>query len=210
MPNIIKLFNQNKQWAHDIKAQNPNFFKDLSKQQDPEFLWIGCSDSRVPANQIINLAPGEVFVHRNIANVVVHTDFNCLSVIQYAVEILKVKHIIVCGHYGCGGIEAALHNSINGYKTKEVSLINNWLSHIEDVKRFHQEKFENLSKNQQANLLCELNVIEQVKNVCNTSIVNKAWNTGSELSVHGWIYDLKNGLINELTKRIVSNKTEDK
>jgi len=209
MPNIIKLFEQNKQWARSIKAQNPDFFKNLSKQQGPEYLWIGCSDSRVPANQIINLAPGEVFVHRNIANVVVHTDFNCLSVVQYAVEILKVKHIIVCGHYGCGGIKAALENNINKHKTREVSLINNWLSHIEDVKRFHHEKFEGLTRLKQTNLLCELNVIEQVKNICNTSIVNRAWNNGSELSVHGWIYDIKNGLLKELKKRISSNKDID-
>jgi carbonic anhydrase len=205
MPNIIKLFDQNKDWARNIKAQNPDFFKNLSKQQGPEYLWIGCSDSRVPANQIINLAPGEVFVHRNIANVVVHTDFNCLSVIQYAVEILKVKHIIVCGHYGCGGIQAALENNANKHTTGEMSLINNWLSHIEDVKRFHDDKFDDLSEKQQTDLLCELNVIEQVKNVCNTSIVNRAWNNGSELSVHGWIYDISNGLLKELKNRVSSN-----
>lgn len=206
MANIKKLFEENKKWAENIKAQDPDFFKRLSKQQGPEYLWIGCSDSRVPANQIINLAPGEVFVHRNIANVVVHTDLNCLSVIQFAVEVLKVKHIIVCGHYGCGGVKAALHNSEHGHESREVSLIDNWLAHIEDVKRLHKGKFEGLNQKQQLKLLCELNVIEQVKNVCKTSIVSKAWNNGSKLSVHGWIYDINNGLIRDLKKKVSSNK----
>ncbi len=205
MANLKTLFEDNKKWADDIKSKDPNFFKNLSKQQAPEYLWIGCSDSRVPANQIINLAPGEVFVHRNIANVVVHTDLNCLSVIQFAVEVLKVKHIIVCGHYGCGGVQAALHNSEHGHKTREVCLIDNWLAHIEDVKRFHHEKFDGLNQEQQQRLLCELNVVEQVKNVCNTSIVNKAWNNGSKLSVHGWIYDISNGLLIDLKKNVSSN-----
>ena len=206
MANIKKLFENNKKWAQSLKDKDPNFFNNLSEQQAPKYLWIGCSDSRVPANQIINLAPGEVFVHRNIANVVVHSDLNCLSVIQFAVEILKVKHIIVCGHYGCGGIQTALHNSRHGHAAKEVCLIDNWLAHIEDVKRFHNEKFVGLSQKQQFNLLCELNVIEQVKNVCSTSIVNKAWNSGSKLSVHGWIYDINNGLLRDLKKKVSSNK----
>lgn len=205
MGNLKDLFDNNKKWAAAIKADDPDFFTKLGKQQGPEYLWIGCSDSRVPANQIVNLAPGEVFVHRNIANVVVHTDLNCLSVIQFAVEILKVKHIIVCGHYGCGGIEAAIHRSEHGHKTKEVCLIDNWLGHIEDVKRFHKEKFKDLDSEQEFKLLCELNVMEQVKNVCSTSIVNKAWNDGADLTVHGWIYDINNGLLKDLNKGIKSN-----
>jgi carbonic anhydrase len=198
MSSLKNLFENNKQWAEGIKSEDPQFFKNLSKQQGPEYLWIGCSDSRVPANQIVNLAPGEVFVHRNIANVVVHTDLNCLSVIQFAVDILKVKHIIVCGHYGCGGIMAAMEKTKHGHKTKKVCLIDNWLGHIEDVARFHKEELKDLSKKKKYDRLCELNVIEQVKNVSNTSIVNKAWNDGAELSIHGWIYDINNGILKDL------------
>lgn len=205
MKTLKNLFENNAQWANDIKQQDPDFFKNLSQQQSPEYLWIGCSDSRVPANQIINLAPGEVFVHRNIANVVVHTDLNCLSVIQFAVEVLKVKHIIVCGHYGCGGVKAALHKSEHGHEAKEVSLIDNWLGHIEDVKRFHQDRFAGLNQEQKFKLLCELNVLEQVKNVCNTSIVKKAWNNGAELAIHGWIYDISDGLLKDLKKDVCCN-----
>jgi len=178
-------------WAESIKKKDPEFFTRLSKQQAPEYLWIGCSDSRVPANQITNLQPGEVFVHRNIANVVVHTDLNCLSVLQFAVEILKVKHIIVCGHYGCGGIKAALENQEHG-------LIDNWLRHIKDVIRFNASKFDGLKHDKQLDLLCELNVKEQVKNICNTTIVKNAWKQGKELSVHGWIYSIENGVLNDL------------
>ena len=185
------LFDNNYKWANKIKQQNPDFFRQLSTQQSPEYLWIGCSDSRVPANQIIDLQPGEVFVHRNIANVVVHTDLNCLSVIQYAVDILQVKHIIVCGHYGCGGIQAALENQEHG-------LIDNWLRHIKDVIRFQEHRFNGLTHQQQLDLLCELNVIEQVKNISNTTIVQNAWKKGKPLTLHGWIYRIENGILKDL------------
>lgn len=189
---LDRLLKNNREWAEDIKRQDPEFFEKLSRQQSPEYLWIGCSDSRVPANQIIGLMPGEIFVHRNIANVVVHTDFNCLSVIQFAVEVLKVKHIIVCGHYGCGGVQAALEN-------KEHGLIDNWLRHIKDVYRYHQQQFESLENpKDKLNLLCELNVIEQVNNVCNTTTVRTAWANGQPLSVHGWIYSIANGVLKDL------------
>lgn len=186
------LFKRNRQWADTIKKEDPGFFKRLSEQQSPEILWIGCSDSRVPANQLLCLAPGEVFVHRNIANVVVHTDLNCLSVIQYAVDVLKVKHIIVCGHYGCGGVQSALENAEHG-------LIDNWLRHIKDVYRFHRRKLERCSTPKaKVDLLCELNVIEQVANVCHTTIAQKAWREGQELTVHGWIYSIENGILKDL------------
>jgi carbonic anhydrase len=188
---LTHLFENNRAWASSIKEKDPDFFLRLSKQQSPEYLWIGCSDSRVPANQITNLQPGEVFVHRNIANVVVHTDLNCLSVIQFAVEVLQVKHIIVCGHYGCGGIKAALENHQHG-------LIDNWLRHIKDVIRFNESKFDGLSHSDKLNLLCELNVKEQVKNICNTTIVKNRWKQGKELSVHGWIYSIENGILKDL------------
>ena len=191
MKTLNHLFENNLAWATSIKERDPDFFSRLSKQQSPEYLWIGCSDSRVPANQITNLQPGEVFVHRNIANVVVHTDLNCLSVIQFAVDVLKVKHIIVCGHYGCGGIQAALENQENG-------LVDNWLRHVKDVIRFNKSKFEGLTHKDKLNLLCELNVKEQVKNICNTTIIQKAWKQGNELSVHGWIYSIENGILKDL------------
>lgn len=197
---ILKhLFDRNLAWATAIKEKDPEFFSLLSKQQAPEYLWIGCSDSRVPANQIVNLPPGEVFVHRNIANIVVHTDLNCLSVIQFAVEVLKVKHIIVCGHYGCGGIRAAMEDQKHG-------LIDNWLRHIKDVSRFNAEKLKGLKHDKKFDLLCELNVIEQVKNVCNTTIVQNAWKEGVELSVHGWIYNIENGVLRDLDTCITSSK----
>ncbi len=197
MSTLKHLFDANLKWANSIKAKNPDYFSDLSHQQSPEYLWIGCSDSRVPANQIINLPPGEVFVHRNIANVVVHTDLNCLSVIQYAVDILKVKHIIVCGHYGCGGIKAALENQQHG-------LIDNWLRHIKDVKRFNVDRFEGLDHQQQLNLLCELNVEEQVNNISNTSIIQDSWKKGRDLTIHGWIYDINNGILKDLVAEVSS------
>lgn len=193
------LLNNNLEWAKKVELENPEFFSQLSEQQAPEYLWIGCSDSRVPANEIINLPPGEVFVHRNIANVVVHTDLNCLSVIQYAVEILKIKHIIVCGHYGCGGVQAAL-----GYG--EHGLIDNWLRHIKDVIRLNLNEFQAMDADNQLDLLCELNVKEQVINVCHTSIVQKAWANGSDLSVHGWIYNIKNGVIDNLYSDVTSSE----
>ncbi len=191
MESLKHLIEGNEQWAESIKAQDPNFFEGLSGQQAPDYLWIGCADSRVPANEIVNLPPGEVFVHRNIANVVVHSDLNCLSVIQYAVEVLKVSHIIVCGHYGCGGVKAALGDQTNG-------LIDNWLGHIKDVSRFNEAKLAGLSEEKKFDALCELNVKEQVRNVCNTTVVQGAWRNGANLTVHGWIYSLKNGLINDL------------
>ena len=199
MKTLEHLLENNLEWAESIKKEDPQFFTRLSKQQAPEYLWIGCSDSRVPANQITSLQPGEVFVHRNIANVVVHTDLNCLSVIQFAVEILKVKHIIVCGHYGCGGIKAALENHEHG-------LIDNWLRHIKDVIRFNAPKFNGLNHDRQLDLLCELNVKEQVKNVCSTTIVKNAWKEGKELSVHGWVYSIENGILKDLDTGFTSEK----
>ncbi len=191
MSTLKYLFDRNLAWATAITERDPGFFRELSKQQAPDYLWIGCSDSRVPANQIVNLPPGEVFVHRNIANLVVHTDLNCLSVIQFAVDVLQVKHIIVCGHYGCGGVKAALEHQEHG-------LIDNWLRHVKDVIRFNAGAFKDLDHEQQLDLLCELNVREQVTNVCNTTIVQNAWKQGRELSVHGWIYNIQNGILKEL------------
>ncbi len=191
MNKLQHLFDSNQAWAKDVKEKNPDFFSQLSRQQAPEYLWIGCSDSRVPANQIVRLPPGEVFVHRNIANVVVHTDLNCLSVIQYAVDVLKVKHIVVCGHYGCGGIKASLEINDHG-------LIDNWLRHVKDVSRFHADKLDSLPPDEKMDALCELNIIEQVRNVCNTTIVKKAWKAGAELSIHGWIYSVENGILKDL------------
>ncbi len=186
------LFEKNKKWAEKVKKAEPDFFSKLSKQQNPEYLWIGCSDSRVPANEIVDMLPGEIFVHRNIANLVIHTDLNCLSVIQYAVDVLKVKHIIVCGHYGCGGIKAAMEN-------KEHGLIDNWLRNISDIYRYHQEKIDSLKdEKEKNNLLCELNVIEQVANICHTTIVQSAWRSGQELAVHGWIYSIEDGILKDL------------
>ena len=192
MENLEHLFKNNKEWAESITKEDPDFFTNLSKLQSPEYLWIGCSDSRVPSNQLLNLAPGEVFVHRNIANMVIHSDLNCLSVIQYAVEVLKVKHIIVCGHYGCGGIKASMENSDHG-------LIDNWLGHIKDVHRLHADELKKISDaTDKLHRLCELNVIEQVSNICNTTIVKNAWKNGANLSVHGWIYNIENGILKDI------------
>jgi carbonic anhydrase len=186
------LFENNRNWAQGILQKDPGFFKVLSNQQKPEYLWIGCSDSRVPANQIIGLQPGEVFVHRNIANMVIHTDMNCLSVIQYAVDFLKVKHIIVCGHYGCGGVEGAMDCRPQG-------LVDNWLRHIRDIYQKYESTLDRITDRKcRSNKLCELNVIEQVSNVCHTTIVQEAWRRGQELTVHGWIYGLENGLMRDL------------
>jgi carbonic anhydrase len=192
MRNLGTLIENNQKWAARIKARDPDFFQKLLVQQSPAYLWIGCSDSRVPANEIVGLLPGELFVHRNVANVVVHTDLNCLSVIQYAVEVLKVKHIIVCGHYGCGGVRAALNN-------RKLGLIDNWLRHVQDVMQKHRVLLDGLT-NETARLekLCELNVIEQVTNVSQTTIVQQAWERGQELAVHGWVYGLHNGLLQDL------------
>ena len=185
------MFDRNLAWATAIKEKDPGYVSALAAHHSPEYLWIGCSDSRVPANQIIDLPPGQVFVHRNIANVVVHTDLNCLSVIHFAVEVLRVKHIIVCGHYGCGGVIAAMEDRDHG-------LIDNWLRHIRDVSRFNSDKLEGLNEQEKLNALCELNVKEQVTNVCNTPIVQKAWNEGQSLHIHGWIYNIQNGLLKDL------------
>ncbi|MBI5730233.1 MAG: carbonate dehydratase [Ignavibacteriales bacterium] len=200
MRTLKKLIENNRNWATGIKSVDPNFFQNLSQQQSPEYLWIGCSDSRVPANQIVGLQSGELFVHRNVANIVVHTDLNCLSVIQYAVEVLKVKHIIVCGHYGCGGVQAA-------FKNLKLGLIDNWLRHTQDVMQKHDGLLSKIiNTDLRLNRLCELNVIEQVVNVSETTIVQQAWESGQELSVHGWIYGLHNGLINDLNVCITNNE----
>jgi len=199
METLEHLFKNNKNWARATLDQDPLFFQRLSNQQKPEILWIGCSDSRVPANEIIDLAPGEVFVHRNIANVVVHSDLNCLSVIQYAVEVLKIKHIIVCGHYGCGGIEAALEDKNHG-------LIDNWLGHIKDVARLNHNELSKLKGKEKLHRLCELNVIEQVNNVSGSSIVKAAWENGAELYIHGWIYNIENGVLHDVMQSPKSSK----
>ena len=190
---ILKhLFENNKAWAGKITSDEPDFFDKLSHQQSPEYLWIGCSDSRVPANEIVGLLPGELFVHRNVANIIVHTDFNCLSVVEYAVEVLHVKNIIVCGHYGCGGVLASLHDN-------QLSISDNWLRHVREIAQKYESDLNKLNDGaDRLDRLCELNVIEQVYNVCNTTIVQKAWNRKQPLAVHGWIYGLKNGLLKDL------------
>lgn len=201
MRTLKHLFDKNRAWAAETLKSDPKFFERLQDQQAPRYLWIGCSDSRVPANEIAGLVPGEMFVHRNVANVVVHTDLNCLSVVQYAVEVLKVEHIIVCGHYGCGGVKAALLDQKYG-------LIDNWLRHVQDVRRKHQSLIDRLpSEADRHSCLCELNVIEQVVNVSQTTIVREAWSRGQELSVHGWTYALSDGLLRDL-RMCVSADTE--
>ena len=191
MSDLAHLLANNREWSEAIRAKEPDFFKQLEGVQKPEYLWICCSDSRVPANQITGLLPGEVFVHRNVANVVVHTDLNCLSVIQFAVEVLKVRHVLVVGHYGCGGVLAALSN-------RRLGLIDNWLRHIQDVRNKHAQLLERFPEEERHDRLCELNVIEQVSNVCATTIVQEAWEKGQDLTVHGWVYRLSNGLIRDL------------
>jgi carbonic anhydrase len=186
-----RLLENNRAWVQQRLKEDPHYFTRLSKQQAPRFLWIGCSDSRVPANQITGLEPGEVFVHRNIANVVVHTDLNCLSVVQFAVEVIKVEHIIVCGHYGCSGVHAALNGT-------RVGLADNWLRHVQDVAEQHEPYLGQLARPVQHDRLCELNVMTQVQNLCRTSVVQDAWLRGQELTVHGWIYGLNDGLITDL------------
>ena len=191
MPEIQKLLENNLRRADETMVRDPQFFDTLSKQQTPMYLWIGCSDSRVPANQIVDLLPGDIFVHRNVANLVVHTDFNCLSVLQYAVDVLKVKHIIVCGHYGCGGVDAALTDESFG-------LIDNWLAHIKDIAALHGTELSALSGEAKAARLCELNVKAQAQNVARTSIVKEAHLRGQPLKIHSWIYSLRNGKIKNL------------
>ncbi len=192
MRTLKQLFENNHAWSGQIRHQAPEFFLKLARQQSPSYLWIGCSDSRVPANEIVGLLPGELFVHRNIANLVVHTDLNCLSVMQFAVDLLKVKHIIVCGHYGCSGVRAAL-------RRERLGLSDNWLRHVQDVRQKHEQHLAGIrSDAEAADRLCELNVIEQVLNVCYTTIARDAWDRGQELAVHGWIYGLRDGLLRDL------------
>jgi carbonic anhydrase len=200
---LEQLFAANREWVRTIKSSDPDFFDRLAAQQSPEYLWIGCSDSRVPANQLVNLPPGELFVHRNVANVVVHTDFNCLTVLQYAVEVLKVKHVIVVGHYGCGGVRAAYENADNG-------MIDNWLRNIKDVQfRYSAELAAIPDVDQRLDRLCELNVITQVSNVCHTTICQHAWRRGQELAVHGWVYSLRDGLLKDLQCSVDSARQID-
>jgi carbonic anhydrase len=192
MKTLKRIFENNRAWAEEIRAREPEFFRALARQQSPEYLWIGCSDSRVPATQLAGLSPGEMFVHRNVANLVVHTDLNCLSVMQYAVDVLRVRHVIVCGHYGCGGVQAALEGASFG-------LIDNWLRHVQDVAAKHAAALEQAGEaSARLKLLCELNVVEQVWNVCRTTVVQSAWERGQELSVHGWVYGLDDGLLRDL------------
>jgi len=192
MNSLQRLLDNNRTWSERIRQQDPDFFPKLAAQQGPEYLWIGCSDSRVPANQIVGLLPGEVFVHRNVANVVVHADLNCLSVLQFAVDVLKIRHVIVCGHYGCGGVRAA-------YQDERMGLVDNWLRHVQDVAQKHRVALDKAgSINDQVNRLCELNVLEQVANVCQTTVIQDAWDRGQDVTVHGWIYDLADGLIRDL------------
>ncbi len=199
MRTLNHLFEKNKAWAERIRRQEPDFFLELSRQQSPSYLWIGCADSRVPANEIVDLSPGELFVHRNVANLVVHTDLNCLSVMQFAVDLLKVRHIIVCGHYGCSGVLAALRRD-------RLGLSDNWLRHVQDVRQKHQESLAKVGGDgpAAAQRLCELNVIEQVANVCQTTIALDAWERGQELTVHGWIYGLQDGLLRDLNVTVGS------
>ena len=192
MKSLAQLFENNRAWARAIVERLPDFFTSLSAQQSPKYLWIGCADSRVPANEIVGLMPGELFVHRNVANVVVHTDLNCLSVLQYAVDVLSVEHVIVCGHYGCGGVRAA-------YMKSSLGLIDNWLRHVEDVRDRHQSRLAGIeSDDGRIDRLCELNVVDQVRHVCQTTIVRDAWLRQQRLTVHGWIYDVHDGLLRDL------------
>lgn len=198
MEQLEHLFHNNRSWAEAIKAEDPEFFEKLAKQQSPQYLWIGCADSRVPANEIVGLLPGELFVHRNIANCVVHTDLNCLSVIHYAIEVLNIKHIIVCGHYGCGGVQAALHS-------QQYGLADHWVRNIRDVYYNNRKKLDGISDlNERVDRLCEINVKQQVANVCHIPVVQNAWANGQPLAIHGWIYSIKDGLLRDITSVIDS------
>ncbi len=190
-----KLLLENKAWSQDMIARQPNYFNELAKEQRPEFLWIGCADSRVPAETVVNAQPGEIFVHRNIANQVITTDFNCLSVLQYAISVLKVKHVIVCGHYGCGGVMAAMQP-----QSADLLIANKWLMHIKDIYRLHQDELESIDQTKKVNRLIELNIIEQVYRLAHTSIIQSAWKHGHKPTIHGWVYGLNDGLIDELIK----------
>lgn len=196
--NLEHLLVKNRQWAQRIKDDDPSFFQQLSSQQKPRYLWIGCADSRVPCTQLVDLLPGDMFVHRNVANLVIHTDFNCLSVMQYAIDVLQVEHIIVCGHYRCGGIQAALQN-------QQFGLIDNWLRHVHDIiTKYHTYLDKFATEQERLDQLCELNVIEQVFNVCENTLVRHAWNRGQKLSVHGWIYGVEDGLLRDLSLNVSS------
>lgn len=200
---LEQLFRNNRNWAASMVAQDQQFFAKLAAQQSPEYLWIGCSDSRVPANEIVDLLPGELFVHRNIANVVAHSDLNCLSVLQFAIDVLQVKHVIVCGHYGCSGVHAAMTG-------RRVGLADNWLRHVQDVHQKHGRYLgDTLPSKAQHDRLCELNVIEQVANVCRTTIVQDAWERGQDVTVHGWVYGLKDGLLSDLDVTIDNEQMVD-
>jgi carbonic anhydrase len=188
---LQELLNSNRLWAKQVEARQPGFFTSLLQQQAPQYLWIGCADSRVPANALVDLAPGELFVHRNVANVVVHSDLNCLSVIQFAMDVLQVKHIIVVGHSNCGGVAAALAD-------RRIGLADNWIRHVQDVRNRHQDWLASLPADERVNALCELNVVEQALNVCQTTIVQDAWQRGQDVAVHGWVYGLNNGLLEDL------------
>lgn len=191
MSQLEHLFNNNRNWSEKINKEDPNFFESLSQIQSPKYLWLGCADSRVPPNQLLNLKPGEIFVHRNIANMMVHSDLNCLSVMQFAIDVLKVENVIVCGHYNCGGVKASMGE-------EQFGLVDNWLGHIKDVSRIHAEQLKGVEGQEKFDLLCELNVREQFSHVCQSSVVKNAWAKGQKLSVHGWIYSLKDGLLKEL------------
>ncbi|HFD92655.1 MAG TPA: carbonate dehydratase [Gammaproteobacteria bacterium] len=192
MRHLEHLFANNRKWAQAVEEAHPGFFQGLASQQAPQYLWIGCSDSRVPANEIVGLQPGELFVHRNVANIIVHSDLNALSVLQYAVEVLQVRHVIVCGHYGCGGVRAAMEDKRHG-------LIDNWLCHIKDIYELHVERIDALeTEEERCDLLCELNVIEQVNNLAQTTIIRDAWLRKQPVTLHGWIYSIQNGLLKDL------------
>ena len=195
MPHLPELLENNRRWAKKMEAARPGFFTGLAQQQGPQYLWIGCADSRVPANELVDLAPGELFVHRNVANVVVHSDLNCLSVIQFATDVLKVRHIIVVGHSQCGGVIAALED-------RRVGLADNWIRHVQDVRNRHSGWLDTVAADDRVNALCELNVIEQALNVCQTTVVQEAWQRGQEIIVHGWVYRLHNGLLKDLTMTV--------
>jgi carbonic anhydrase len=199
METLEHLFENNRKWSEGIRQVTPEFFLELARQQAPKYLWIGCADSRVPANQIVGLMPGELFVHRNVANLVVHTDLNCLTVMQFAVEILKVRHIIVCGHYGCSGVGAAL-------RRERLGLSDNWLRHVQDVHQKHEAALAGLAETQAIDRLCELNVVEQVSNVSRTTIARDTWARGQELAIHGWIYGLHGGLLRDLNVTVTADK----
>jgi len=196
MSRLQDLLDNNKRWARRIEAERPGFFTGLMQQQAPRYLWVGCADSRVPANELVDLAPGELFVHRNVANVVVHSDLNCLSVMQFATDVLQVRHIIVVGHSGCGGVAAALED-------RRVGLADNWIRHVQDVRNRHAAWLETLPMANRLNALCELNVIEQAMNVCQTTVVQDAWQRGQSLAVHGWVYGLRTGLLEDLQMTVL-------